>query len=66
VVHRAELRAAYGTSVLADGKIAGDDPRKPGVQALLRRHLEFALAQIPVEITSLDLAPAAGCCCCCC
>jgi hypothetical protein len=51
--------------VLADGKIAGDDPRKPGVQALLGRYLEFALAQIPVEITSLDLAPAAGCCCCC-
>jgi hypothetical protein len=55
--------------VLADGKIAGDDPRKPGVQAVLGRHPEFALAQIPVEHSSaldpdrlLDLAPAAGCC----
>jgi putative acetyltransferase len=35
--------------VLADGQIAEDDPRKPDVQALLGRHLEFALAQTPVE-----------------
>jgi len=35
--------------VLADGQIAEDDPRKPDVQALLERHLEFALAQTPVE-----------------
>ena len=35
--------------MLADGQIAEDDPRKPDVQALLERHLEFALAQTPVE-----------------
>jgi hypothetical protein len=56
--------------VAADGKIAGDDKRKPGVQPLLGRHLEFLLAQIPVEHSFaldsdrlLDLAPAAGCSC---
>ena len=54
----------------ADGKIAGDDKRKPGVQPLLGRHLESALAQIPVEHSFaldsdrlLHLAPAAGCSC---
>ena len=35
--------------MLADGQIAEDDPRKPDVAALLERHLEFALAQTPVE-----------------
>ena len=56
--------------MLADGKIAGDDPRKPGVQALLGWHLGFALALIPVKHSFaldsdrlLHLAPAAGCSC---
>jgi putative acetyltransferase len=35
--------------VLADEQITEDDPRKPDVRALLERHLEFALAQTPVE-----------------
>jgi putative acetyltransferase len=40
---------AYRASVLADEQIDEDDPRKPDVQALLERHLEFALAQTPPE-----------------
>jgi putative acetyltransferase len=35
--------------VLTDGQIAGDDPRKPDVQALLERHRDFALGQTPAE-----------------
>lgn len=34
---------------MAGGQIAADDPRKPGVRALLERHLEFARAQTPPE-----------------
>jgi putative acetyltransferase len=37
------------SGVLTDGRITGDDPRKPDVQALLERHREFALGQTPVE-----------------
>lgn len=33
----------------AGSRIAVDDPRDPDVQALLQRHLEFALAQTPPE-----------------
>ncbi len=35
--------------MLTDGQIAKDDPRRPDVQALLERHLEFAFAQTPAE-----------------
>lgn len=35
--------------MIADGQIAIDDPRKPEIQALLRRHLEFTGAQTPPE-----------------
>jgi putative acetyltransferase len=35
--------------VIADERIAVDDPRKPDVRALLERHREFALAQTPPE-----------------
>ena len=39
------------------GRIAVDDPRKPDVQALLERHLAFALAQTPPEHSfALDVA----------
>lgn len=39
------------------GRIAVDDPRKPDVQALLARHLAFALAQSPPEHSfALDVA----------
>jgi putative acetyltransferase len=34
---------------MADEQIAEDDPHQPDVQALLERHLEFALAQTPPE-----------------
>jgi putative acetyltransferase len=34
---------------MADEQIAADDPREPDVQALLERHLEFALGQTPPE-----------------
>jgi putative acetyltransferase len=47
--HSAEIRVPYRASVMADEHIAEDDPRKPDVQALLDRHLEFALAQTPPE-----------------
>ena len=33
----------------ADEQIREDDPRTPDVQALLARHLEFALGQTPPE-----------------
>jgi putative acetyltransferase len=35
--------------VTADEQIREDDPRTPDVQALLARHLEFALGQTPPE-----------------
>jgi len=35
--------------VLADERIAQDDPRRPEVRALLERHLAFALGQTPPE-----------------
>lgn len=35
--------------MIADVRIAVDDPRRPDVRALLERHLEFALAQTPPE-----------------
>jgi putative acetyltransferase len=47
--YSAEIRVAYLACVIADEQIAVDDPRKPEVQALLERHLEFALAQTPPE-----------------
>jgi putative acetyltransferase len=34
---------------MADEQIREDDPRTPDVQALLARHLEFALGQTPPE-----------------
>jgi putative acetyltransferase len=40
---------AYRASVMADVQIDEEDPRKPDVQALLERHLEFALGQTPPE-----------------
>jgi putative acetyltransferase len=36
-------------AVIADARISVDDPRAPDVRALLRQHLEFALAQTPPE-----------------
>ncbi len=35
--------------MMAGEQIGEDDPRQPDVQALLERHLEFALAQTPPE-----------------
>jgi len=35
--------------VIADSRIAIDDPRSPDVRALLERHLAFALGQTPPE-----------------
>lgn len=35
--------------MIADGQIAVDDPRKPDIRALLRRHLDFTRAQTPPE-----------------
>jgi putative acetyltransferase len=49
VRYGAETRAGYRTGVTADGQIVADDPREPDVQALLDRHLEFALGQTPPE-----------------
>ena len=47
--HKAEIQVAYRASVMADDQIREDDPRTPDVQALLARHLEFALGQTPPE-----------------
>ena len=47
--HKAEIQVAYRASVMADEQIREDDPRTPDVQALLARHLEFALGQTPPE-----------------
>lgn len=47
--HSAEILVVYRASVMADVQIDEDDPRKPDVQALLVRHLEFALGQTPPE-----------------
>jgi putative acetyltransferase len=44
-----ETRAGYLAAVIADSRIAIDDPRNPDVRALLGRHLEFALGQTPPE-----------------
>jgi putative acetyltransferase len=42
--------------MITDERIAVDDPRRPDVQALLARHLEFALAQTPAEYSfALDV-----------
>lgn len=42
--------------MIADRQIAIDDPRRPDVQALLERHLQFARAQTPPEHSfALDL-----------
>ena len=35
--------------MIADGQIAVDDPQQQDIQALLARHLEFALGQTPPE-----------------
>jgi hypothetical protein len=35
--------------VIADRRIAVDDPRNPDVRALLERHLVFSLGQTPPE-----------------
>src|SRR5215471_16454897 len=35
--------------MIADAQIAVDDPRKPDIRELLRRHLEFTRAQTPPE-----------------
>lgn len=44
-------------AVIAGGRIAVADPRTPDVRALLRQHLEFALAQTPPEHSfALDVA----------
>jgi putative acetyltransferase len=57
VVNGAETRALYLAPVIARGRIAVDDPRKPDVQALLARHRAFALAQTPPEHSfALDVA----------
>jgi putative acetyltransferase len=53
----AEISVSYIAPVIADGQIAQDDPRKPDVQALLGRHLRFALGQTPPEHSfALDTA----------
>jgi putative acetyltransferase len=44
-----KCRSRTLSCVIADVQIAADDPRKPEVQALLERHLAFALAQTPPE-----------------
>ena len=49
LVNRAEIRAAYLAWVIADERIAAEDPRRPDVRALLERHREFALGQTPPE-----------------
>lgn len=47
----------YLASVIARGRIAVDDPRKPDVRALLTRHHAFSLAQTPPEHSfALDVA----------
>ena len=38
-----------GTPVTVPGEISVDDPRRPDVQALLERHLTFALSASPPE-----------------
>jgi putative acetyltransferase len=47
----------YLASVITPGRIAGVDPRKPDVRALLARHRAWALAQTPPEHAfALDVA----------
>jgi putative acetyltransferase len=47
----------YLASVIAPGRIAVDDPRRPDVRALLARHRAFALMETPPEHSfALDVA----------
>src|SRR6516165_2193144 len=52
----AETGAGYRAWVTGE-RIAEDDPRRPEIQALLERHLDFARAQTPPEHSfALDVA----------